>query len=1354
MSEEKETAINISDLRPDEPAKGKPDNKQDTETLNQAHQPDSKSEENIITDIEQLRNLDDISETGIEIEASASDLISLFETLEPDPSKTTTKHAGTQNQSDFNRNKNGQSKESTRKAAPHPGRKLTYSANDGTGEDKKRGSLNSSSHPKESRFDRFHKHRHHNSSGLEESTDQNANPGLEAQNLNSDANPISDGQPNRQHPDGFNSAKSRQNEQKPTAVYNFDFSNPSDPSQKGSGAISGDISHLSQADQQFYESIMFDQAPPGLRLDKKHKASLPDQPQGFSPTTIINEILMETQKDEPTAHVASRQMEQTQPAPSKTSSRKDRRKKSRNWKKKLLQQDRAQKESRPIDSQNLSVPEVQNDLPTVQSPSGQAAAGQSASGQPDPIAGQKNARHFVKVKSEAFDFDKDPSSLKAAGQEPGLASPSGQHRKFVKQRQSQDDQNTNPESVDAISPLADQSSVQADLTDQAAAPTNSPSDFEGILENASAKDQTGLPDPNETTTDPDPNHGLDSAQEDRKDKPHPKGQPTNPTAAFEDSAQNAEQKAGHRMDDGQPQSDQPDLSLSMTESSGQDAAASNALAAATSAADSSNANQAASPSVSAGKSNRRSRRKAKKHPQAKGREANSKNRTLLGQPPAANGATPDGEKADNSESGQGTLSHLSQTPQDAGQTSKAAGPSASQEGSSIESEEEENESTLSKTRADLKAIFTKLTDEMVQEDPENPKTSPEDGLSQSNKEDNPKLTFKERLIQFAKKAFKRPGTYALIIAVGAICYTLFKMFQLNLFKLSIVGLFVGICLAGLLLAGFWFFYTRHKLWSIPALALCAAIVAGSLSVEKRVEQISDSLREMSEPADSYVQNIGLYVPSIIPVSDLNALNGETFGIMRDRDETGVNSLLVSLADKGIYVHLKFFSNLQQMYKAVRGQAVRALILDQSDLRLIQAMAGDQTSNQLSLAYSLPVDTGVATPVSTKNLEKDPFTILVSGSSDSIHDPSYDSNLNLLVTVNPSTRQVLTTVLPRSLYIYNDCEEALACQPPDVPDRLSFVSYHSSEALRQTVEHLIESPVDFIVRLNTDKILQLFDIGQTIRFNPYGEYTDLNLSDGSVMTGPQIKQFLGALNDLSDEDLNQELNQLHVLYTLCRSTHLFDSSTFESTMKVLDESVWTSFDYNQLCQLARMFFLFPEHMNESWQIVTGTSSIQYSPTLTESTYMTQPDPETLQNARTAIQTVLDGGTPAVNGLPTRQALTGIPARPAGEKVPFNFINPSESLAPTSEATSQAAADSASAATSQSTDPAASASATAPADAANAQSDSNAQANVQQGQMDANEDPGLRAQGAADRDAPYPGNPDLEDDEGQTDPDLED
>ncbi len=424
------------------------------------------------------------------------------------------------------------------------------------------------------------------------------------------------------------------------------------------------------------------------------------------------------------------------------------------------------------------------------------------------------------------------------------------------------------------------------------------------------------------------------------------------------------------------------------------------------------------------------------------------------------------------------------------------------------------------------------------------------------------------------------------------------------------------------------------------------------------------------------------------------MNGEKIGIIGGRDETAVHSLLVSLADKGIYVHVKSFDNLQQLYKPVRGQAVRAVILEAGDVRLIQEFSGSQTGEQsLSLVYSMPVDTKVTSPRSDLNMEKDPFTILISGSNDPITDPSYRSNLNLLVTVNPSTRQVLTTILPRSmekdpftilisgsndpitdpsyrsnlnllvtvnpstrqvlttilprsLYVTSHCQEALACLAENQPDRLSLVSYHSIEALRETLENVMDTPIQFAVRLNTDKILGLFDQGKAIRFNTGGDYTEVNPETGTVMTGPQVRQYIGNINDLSEEDIDQELRQLHALITLTHQKNLISYTNLKGLMKVIQDSIWTSMDYNQVTQLLRMFFLFPEQMNESFSLVTGTSQTLYSPTLTESTFVTLHDQASLDMAKAGIQTVIQGGTPAVSGLPSPAGAT--PAAPPADQ----------------------------------------------------------------------------------------------------------
>ncbi|MDE5758827.1 MAG: hypothetical protein K2H85_09490, partial [Allobaculum sp.] len=59
-----------------------------------------------------------------------------------------------------------------------------------------------------------------------------------------------------------------------------------------------------------------------------------------------------------------------------------------------------------------------------------------------------------------------------------------------------------------------------------------------------------------------------------------------------------------------------------------------------------------------------------------------------------------------------------------------------------------------------------------------------------------------------------------------------------------------------------------------------------------------------------------------------------------------------------------------------------------------------------------------------------------------------------------------------------------------------------------------------------------------------------------------------------------------------------------------------------------------------------SSIEYSPTLTESTYMTTPDPVNVDQARNAIQAVLAGTPPDTNGLPDPSIFNPAPA-PAPE-----------------------------------------------------------------------------------------------------------
>lgn len=60
----------------------------------------------------------------------------------------------------------------------------------------------------------------------------------------------------------------------------------------------------------------------------------------------------------------------------------------------------------------------------------------------------------------------------------------------------------------------------------------------------------------------------------------------------------------------------------------------------------------------------------------------------------------------------------------------------------------------------------------------------------------------------------------ILVVLGFLGWLMYSMLQLGLLKASVGALVIGITLAGLALAGYWFFETRSHIWRVPAVILC------------------------------------------------------------------------------------------------------------------------------------------------------------------------------------------------------------------------------------------------------------------------------------------------------------------------------------------------------------------------------------------------------------------------------------------------------------------------------------------------------------------------------------------------------
>jgi anionic cell wall polymer biosynthesis LytR-Cps2A-Psr (LCP) family protein len=298
--------------------------------------------------------------------------------------------------------------------------------------------------------------------------------------------------------------------------------------------------------------------------------------------------------------------------------------------------------------------------------------------------------------------------------------------------------------------------------------------------------------------------------------------------------------------------------------------------------------------------------------------------------------------------------------------------------------------------------------------------------------------------------------------------------------------------------------------------------------------------------------------------------------------------------------------------------VRAVILDKSELYLISESAGmEKVRKELSAIYTATRETDVSTKAEDINVQKEPFTILLSTSQDSVDSMAYRSDLNLLLTINPKTRTIYTVVVPRSVWAEYACDSELAC-PAGQEDKVGFASLYSQEGLKATIEKLLDTKIDFTMRIDLQEMITMLDLDQTVT---------ITTEDGDVaMTYPKLLQYIGSQNDYSSANTSQENREMNVLSALYTQLDLNSVSRLKSYASILASSIHTSASYNQLASLVKMLFM----ENGSWTTyqteITGEIDTRYSIALTEYGYALIPYEDILEQTRKAIADVLSGSTP--------------------------------------------------------------------------------------------------------------------------------
>jgi LCP family protein required for cell wall assembly len=259
-----------------------------------------------------------------------------------------------------------------------------------------------------------------------------------------------------------------------------------------------------------------------------------------------------------------------------------------------------------------------------------------------------------------------------------------------------------------------------------------------------------------------------------------------------------------------------------------------------------------------------------------------------------------------------------------------------------------------------------------------------------------------------------------------------------------------------------------------------------------------------------------------------------------------------------------------------------------------------------------------------NLTEQPFNIFISGIdvSGDISTVSR-SDVNMVVTINPKTHDILLTSIPRDYYV--------TLYGKNAKDKLTHAGIYGINTSVKTVENLLDIDIQYNIKVNFSTVINLVDLLGGIDINSDASFTahtnkNCHINKGNNhLDGKCALAYSRERYAYTEGDRHRVKNQQDVLTAiinkLTSSKELL--TKYSKILDTLSESFQTNISKEGIYKLINM------QLNDmpSWKIsnysLDGTNSYDYTYSYSGGKlYVMIPDMDTVNTAKTKINEILN------------------------------------------------------------------------------------------------------------------------------------
>lgn len=352
---------------------------------------------------------------------------------------------------------------------------------------------------------------------------------------------------------------------------------------------------------------------------------------------------------------------------------------------------------------------------------------------------------------------------------------------------------------------------------------------------------------------------------------------------------------------------------------------------------------------------------------------------------------------------------------------------------------------------------------------------------------------------------------------------------------------------------------------------------------------------------------------------INDLNNKTIGYLPNNNNEGLSKVVGKIKKKINYTE-KINEDVGNLITSLIKEKVDAIILDDARLDILKE-ENNEEYNLLKKIDSLSVDVKSEKIGKEVDVTNSSFNIYVSGidTYGSINKVSR-SDVNILITVNPITKEILLTNIPRDYYV--------KLHKNGKYDKLTHAGIYGIDESINTLEDLFDTKINYYVKVNFTSLVDIVDAldGITVT-SPYSFVSQDGYSyvkGDNIIDGKKALSFARERKSFKEGDRTRGENQQRVLTALINKAMSPKIITnYTNLLTSLKGKFVTNISDEDITKLIKMQL----KNNSSWTIksisVNGTDAMDYVYSYNKTKlYVMKPDYETVNNAKEQIKKVQD------------------------------------------------------------------------------------------------------------------------------------